>query len=252
MPSKPDDLSFDDWESLGFPDAKTGERGIDNPAFERDKPYTQLPPMGLSHSPGDLAQEPCINIDISASPESRPDNQGISEYYASTELANSQGVKRILYERVPGQNLATGWVLYECKCGNIFWARNQLFHAVLNCGCAPPAGKPDLTGQRFGKLTALRFQRGMGWECQCDCGNKRWVGYGQLDKLIRSCGQCKRTGSRPATELMQIPKPILNRLRFLKAATGRPMTQLLEEAAMLGFEKSDELREALTNFEENF
>lgn len=33
----------------------------------------------------------------------------------------------------------------------------------------------DITGQRFGRLVALKFERKIGWHCQCDCGNKHIV-----------------------------------------------------------------------------
>lgn len=38
----------------------------------------------------------------------------------------------------------------------------------------------DISGQRFGKLVALRAERDSSgrryvWECQCDCGNRLWV-----------------------------------------------------------------------------
>ena len=49
----------------------------------------------------------------------------------------------------------------------------------------------DITGQKFGRLTALRCT-GIGgtkglamWECQCDCG-----------KIVEACGAELRNGSR--------------------------------------------------------
>lgn len=50
----------------------------------------------------------------------------------------------------------------------------------------------DLTGQTFGRLTALRVEhksRHRGWVCRCQCGNEKWVMTGSLtDGHTRSCG----------------------------------------------------------------
>lgn len=59
-------------------------------------------------------------------------------------------------------------------------------------------GKPktDLTGQRFGKLVALKYMPGGNWQCICDCGNEKIIGGGDLKRKIkgtRSCG-CLRNG----------------------------------------------------------
>lgn len=52
----------------------------------------------------------------------------------------------------------------------------------------------DITGHRFGKLTAIKVnnKRGSGvyvWECVCDCGNTAMVAVGHLNSgNVRSCG----------------------------------------------------------------
>lgn len=56
-----------------------------------------------------------------------------------------------------------------------------------------PKGKTDVTGKRFGKLMALRFDRQEGrlsyWLCSCDCGNQVTVRtYSLLCGRTRSCG----------------------------------------------------------------
>ena len=40
--------------------------------------------------------------------------------------------------------------------------------------------KKDLSGKRYGRLTVMQFagrdrHRHLLWECQCDCGSKRFV-----------------------------------------------------------------------------
>jgi len=54
----------------------------------------------------------------------------------------------------------------------------------------------DLTGQRFGLLVALSYDRGY-WTCVCDCGNAHVVYGSNLRKgFTRSCG-CLRKRSTP-------------------------------------------------------
>lgn len=51
----------------------------------------------------------------------------------------------------------------------------------------------DLTGQRFGRLTALEYVGGRYWLCRCDCGNSHRVhGSNLVGGLVKSCG-CLRT-----------------------------------------------------------
>lgn len=57
----------------------------------------------------------------------------------------------------------------------------------------------DLTGQRFGKLVALRpagkIDRKVTWLCQCDCGNQSVKIGRNLLKNTTSCGECSRVRS---------------------------------------------------------
>ena len=58
----------------------------------------------------------------------------------------------------------------------------------------------DLTGQRFGKLVALRptderINGRVVWECQCDCGNTHYApGRDLVNGRVKSCG-CFRSES---------------------------------------------------------
>jgi len=56
----------------------------------------------------------------------------------------------------------------------------------------------DLTGKRFGKLTALSIDHKSGrrtyWDCRCDCGNHRIVSGDHLrGSEVKDCG-CQRKG----------------------------------------------------------
>ena len=65
----------------------------------------------------------------------------------------------------------------------------------------------DITGQRFGKLVAVRSdginptRKGMMWICACDCGNEARIDGRQLRAgATKSCGcivgKCNRTHGR--------------------------------------------------------
>lgn len=76
--------------------------------------------------------------------------------------------------------------LCRCDCGKeLLVLRNSLSRGQQSCGCAQrdsaAAMAEDLTGQRFGRLVALRRaplpavganRERNGWLCQCDCGNQ--------------------------------------------------------------------------------
>lgn len=74
-----------------------------------------------------------------------------------------------------------GWkYLCYCDCGNLtpVYAlhRDLCLHGVESCGCLiGKARMIDLTGKRFGFLTAIkptekRQGKSIIWECKCDCG----------------------------------------------------------------------------------
>ena len=62
-----------------------------------------------------------------------------------------------------------------------------------------PARKVDITGKRFGKLTALEpvgrnADRSITWRCRCDCGNETIVSGSVLRvRSVRSSGKSAAT-----------------------------------------------------------
>lgn len=59
----------------------------------------------------------------------------------------------------------------------------------------------DLSGQRFGRLTAISFdgaRKGKSWwRCSCECGTEKVVAYQHLvSGLVRSCGCLRRERTR--------------------------------------------------------
>jgi hypothetical protein len=83
------------------------------------------------------------------------------------------------------------WVC-QCDCGNTkVYPTSQLTQGrVKSCGCLQ---HEDLTGQKFGRLTALRRIDNAGgrtrYEVVCECGNTREVIGSQWKRgHVRSCG----------------------------------------------------------------
>lgn len=89
-------------------------------------------------------------------------------------------------------------VVWECICDcgkTTFVPENSLTIGNTNsCGCLSRRAGKDLTGQKFGKLSAIRptdkrSGGGIVWECQCDCGNITFVTVNRLsNNRTKSCG----------------------------------------------------------------
>ena len=72
--------------------------------------------------------------------------------------------------------------LCECSCGNKTEVRGHYLRSghTKSCGCLNRKKiTKDLTGKKFGKLTAKRiadykveYSRSNVWVCECECGNK--------------------------------------------------------------------------------
>lgn len=93
---------------------------------------------------------------------------------------------------------SNGSILWKCQCdcGNICEIIGSNLTRKKNptqsCGCK--TNFKDLTGQKFGLLTAIKptGKRSNGkiiWKCLCDCGNIHFVNSGNLQSgEVRSCG----------------------------------------------------------------
>ena len=80
--------------------------------------------------------------------------------------------------------------LCQCSCGRIKSVRGDSLKKIKTCGeCYK-----DLTGQKFGRLTALKKGKKdkaghQYWICKCDCGNITEVNSDNLRRgLTQSCG----------------------------------------------------------------
>ena len=70
-------------------------------------------------------------------------------------------------------------------CGKTFITRAEHIKNGKNCGCTTRIKMNDLTGKKFGRLTAIELI----WKCVCDCGKISFVNSGSLTSgRIKSCG----------------------------------------------------------------
>lgn len=86
----------------------------------------------------------------------------------------------------------------QCACGKIIEVDGNALRTghTKSCGCTRKQNAPhlDLSGQRFGKLVAIKIvgtsnDRRKMWLCQCDCGNTVIVSAHDLvQNHTKSCG----------------------------------------------------------------
>lgn len=82
--------------------------------------------------------------------------------------------------------------------------------------------KRDVTGQRFGKLVAIRFDhnkvfssgnRTEMWLCKCDCGNNAIIKKSHLGVKTNSCGCISRTHGESKEKFYFLWQAVLRRCR---------------------------------------
>lgn len=70
----------------------------------------------------------------------------------------------------------------------------------------------DLTGQKFGRLTAIEREKGSKWLCECDCGNIKIVSAEHLKcGHTKSCGCLKNKYNAKNKRLLNIWKNMIKR-----------------------------------------
>lgn len=118
------------------------------------------------------------------------------------DLSGSKFGKLLVVKRVGTyltKTLKSAGATYKCICdcgkGIVVYSGNLSSNST--CGCSRFS---NLTGQRFGKLVAIRRLESISkdnrhftyWECKCDCGNVAKVPLGSLKSgFSKSCG-CMR------------------------------------------------------------
>ena len=123
--------------------------------------------------------------------------------------------------------------LCDCKCGGtkVVSASNLSSGYTKSCGCLPTHVGLDITGKKYGRLTAIRptdKRDGHGsviWECQCDCENSKIV-YASVRNLtsgaVTSCG-CKKVeaGNIMQPKATSAAKKSPNSGRFVTNINGK-------------------------------
>jgi len=118
------------------------------------------------------------------------------------ELAGQRFGSLLALRRAEKQRPGGVWWTCRCDCGQECDVLSTLLITgkKTHCGCQGRVMPyRDVTGQRFGRLTALypveerSSQGGRMWHCRCECGNEVDVAYNELLYTLRqSCGCQKR------------------------------------------------------------
>ena len=99
-----------------------------------------------------------------------------------------------------GKNYTTQWNCLCKACGEYCIKNSSNLKVHKSCGCQKNKGigkalRKDLTGKKFGNLTAIKYtgkSNSSGnaiWQCKCDCGNYCEVDSNNLTALhTTSCG----------------------------------------------------------------
>ena len=120
------------------------------------------------------------------------------------EIGNKYGLLTVI-ERAGSNSGKAAW-LCRCECGNQIIVTGDSLRRGQTTTCGDTIHKKqrmskvgkanykDITGCKYGKLTALRpigsaTYGGILWECKCDCGNLHTVEYSNLIRgRVKSCG----------------------------------------------------------------
>lgn len=121
-------------------------------------------------------------------------------------------------ERAENKNGRAQWKC-QCECGNtVIIPSSDLRHKDrprIYCSnqCILKTKPINLTGQRFGRLTAIQLDNnsdnkynsyGAKWICRCDCGKEKIVASHDLrDGKVRSCG-CLRAEDLSSRRTLQL------------------------------------------------
>ncbi len=155
---------------------------------------TNLLRSGKTKSCGCLSRDNTIARNIAS--------KGISKGYKD-DLKNQRFDRLIVLEFSHVDKFSKSHWKCQCDCGNtiIVSAGSLKKGHTKSCGClrkeiASEHGKQykDITGQRFGKLTAISTDHQdknghYSWKCQCDCGNITVVRSADLlYGSTKSCG----------------------------------------------------------------
>ena len=113
------------------------------------------------------------------------------------DLTNQKFGKLIALERAPKRNdKYTRWIC-QCDCGRKTEVRTDYLRNGHTTSCGCNVGRTDKTGQRFGRLVAIKHLYGGKYLCKCDCGNQIEVETNNLTSgNTQSCGCLQKDRTR--------------------------------------------------------
>ena len=131
------------------------------------------------------------------------------------DLTGQQFGYLTVIKRVENIGKQVRW-LCRCKCGNekIVYGTNLRRGLTTSCGCyrkekLMQEKLQDLTGQKFGRLTAIGLHhynsqlRQYYWECECECGGRAVVYSGHLKSgHTQSCGCINSKGEEKIATIL--------------------------------------------------
>jgi hypothetical protein len=114
------------------------------------------------------------------------------------DLTGQRFGRLVVVERAENKGNRVMW-LCNCDCGKskIIQGKSLTTKKTQSCGCLYKEKEIiDLTGQRFGKLVAIKHvirpknvKAGTYWLCKCDCGNEKAINACHLrNGNTQSCG----------------------------------------------------------------
>lgn len=124
--------------------------------------------------------------------------------------------------------------LFKCDCGKekVILKNAVVSGTTKSCGCLSNEKVrercfKDLTGQKFGRLTALRVDRNDNgktyWFCKCDCGNTHIVLANRLisgntvscgchkEEIKKKIGELNKTHEKSGTRIYRIYQQMISR-----------------------------------------
>ena len=144
----------------------------------------------------------------------------LKKIYTDTKVEDLKGKRfgSLLALYFLRKKVKKGTVIYWkclCDCGNYVDVKSyDLRHGkIKNCGCQKeekPNKKEDISGQKFGELTAIRLLspeekikgRDYNWLCRCACGNEIQTSINKLRSgKAKDCG-CITNNKKPKEDLL--------------------------------------------------
>lgn len=125
------------------------------------------------------------------------------------DLTGDKFGRLTVLERAANQGQKTAW-LCQCDCGNQMIVRSTHLRSghTTSCGCRSKEVSrdryfKDITNQKFGKLTALKYIGDEKWLCICDCGTEILIRGVDLRRgHTQSCGCNKSRGETKISSLL--------------------------------------------------